>query len=176
MESLRRTSSVLDDATRRVAVTAAAGAAIGWWPAFTLGAYGVVFFEEQFRLWAVATAVFLIACVTYRWQVLRRPALWALTLPSLWLLGAWLLPPGGTTAAHQALFWFGAAVTILGVPTMAALIVRLLLPGAELLSGRAAASAVCASARSCSASATESRASTAAWPASSVSWRGSVKS
>jgi hypothetical protein len=28
-----------------------------WWPAFTLGAYGVVFFEQALSLWAAATAV-----------------------------------------------------------------------------------------------------------------------
>jgi hypothetical protein len=133
--------SDLDDDTRRVAVTVVAAAAIGWWPAFTLGVYRVIFFEQQFALWAAATTVFLIASLTLRRRAWRRPALWSLLLPSLWLLIAWVLPVGGTSPAHRALFWLGVTVTVLGMPAMGGLMVRLLLPGAERLRGRPALAA-----------------------------------
>lgn len=135
---------LLDDRTRRVAVTAAAGAAIGWWPAFTFGVYGVIFFEEQFTLWAVATTVFLIVAFGEGARGLRRPAVWSLLLPSVWMLMAWVLPVGGSSSPYQALFWFGAILTILGMPAMAALMVRLLLPGADRLRGRSMVAAMSA--------------------------------
>lgn len=133
---------LLDEDTRRVAVTAVGAAAIGWWPAFTLGVYGVVFFEQQFAMWVAATTVFLVVSVTLRRRAWREPAMWSLLLPSLWIVLAWLLPVGGTSTAYQVLFWFGVTVTVLGMPAMAALMVRLLLPGAGRLRGRAAMYAV----------------------------------
>lgn len=114
-------------------MTSVAAVAIAWWPSFTLGAYGVVFFEQQLALWVVATTVFLVAVATSRGQVLRRPLWWALLLPSVWLLGALVLPAGGTSPVYAALFWFGVAVTALGVPVMVAVLVRLVLPGAQQL-------------------------------------------
>ncbi len=133
---------VLDEDTRRAAVTAVGAAAIGWWPAFTLGVYGVVFFEQQFAMWAAATTVFLVASVTLGQRAWRSPAMWSLLLPSLWIVLAWVLPVGGTSTAYQVLFWFGVTVTVLGMPAMAALMVRLLLPGAHRLRGRAALAAL----------------------------------
>jgi hypothetical protein len=68
-----RSSLLLDEPTRRVAVTTVAAAAIAWWPAFTMGAYGVVFFEQLLGRWVVATSVFLVGAVSLAGQVLRRP-------------------------------------------------------------------------------------------------------
>lgn len=130
--------ALLDDETRHLAVAAVAAAAIGWWPAFTLGVYGVIFFEQIFSLWAVATTVFVVAALTRRRRALRHPVLWTLLLPSLWLAVAWSLPVGGTGLSYRLLFWFGVVVTVLGIPAMAALLVRLLVPGAERLQGRSA--------------------------------------
>jgi hypothetical protein len=41
----RATPALLDEDSRRVVAAALAGAALGSWPAFTLGVYGVIFFE-----------------------------------------------------------------------------------------------------------------------------------
>ena len=46
---------LLDEDSRRVVAAGLAGAALGSWPAFTLGAYGVIFFEQHLALWAAAT-------------------------------------------------------------------------------------------------------------------------
>lgn len=125
--------ALVGDGTRRLAVTTVAAAGIAWWPSFTMGAYGVVFFEQLLVVWVVATSVFLVAAATLRGRLLRRPAWWALLVPSLWLLAALVLPAGGSSAAYDVLFWFGVVVTGIGIPAMAAILVRLVLPGAQRL-------------------------------------------
>jgi hypothetical protein len=135
---------LLDDTGRQLAAAVVAGSALGSWPAFTLGVYGVVFFEQHLALWAAATSVFLALGWTQGLRVLRRPQALALLLPSLWIVLAWILPVGGTSGIYQALFWFGVVITIVGLPALAAVMVRLLVPGAERLRGRRALAAVVA--------------------------------
>jgi hypothetical protein len=134
--------SLLDEDSRRVVAAALAGAALGSWPAFTLGAYGVVFFEQHLALWAAATSAFLALGYARGPGVWRRPAVLALLLPSLWILLAWILPVGGTSGIYQALFWMGVVITILGLPALAAFLVRLIIPTAERLQGRERLAAV----------------------------------
>jgi hypothetical protein len=131
----------LDPETRRVAAAAVAGATLGWWPAFTLGVYGTIFFEQHLALWAAATSAFLAAALVRGRAFLRRAAVWAFLLPSVWLVLVWLLPVAGESAWRDALFRFGVVITLVGVPVLAALIVRLLIPGAEGLPRRDAAKA-----------------------------------
>jgi hypothetical protein len=50
-----------DDGMRRLAVITVATSLLVWWPAFTLGVYDTIFFEQLFALWAAATAAFLVA-------------------------------------------------------------------------------------------------------------------
>ncbi len=128
-----RQPDLLDDETRRLAVTTVAAAGIAWWPSFTLGVYGVVFFEQQLMLWVLSTSVFLVAAARLRSRLWKRPAWWALLVPSVWLAASLVLPAGGTTAAYTALYWFGVAVTGVGIPVMAAILVRLVIPGAARL-------------------------------------------
>jgi hypothetical protein len=137
---------LLDEDNRALVAAALAGAALGAWPAFTLGAYGVIFFEQHLALWAAATSCFVALGWARGPRVWRRPAALALLLPSLWLLLAWILPVGGTSGIYQALFWLGAMITVFGLPALAAFLVRLIIPTAERLRGRerVAASAVVA--------------------------------
>jgi hypothetical protein len=126
----------LDPEARRVAAAAVAGAAIGWWPAFTLGVYGVIFFEQHLALWAAATSAFVAAALVRGRPFLKRPAVWAFLLPSLWLVLVWLLPVAGDSTLRDVMLWFGVIITLIGMPILAALIVRLLIPGAEGLPRR----------------------------------------
>lgn len=128
--------NLLDEDSRRVVAAALAGAALGSWPAFTLGVYGVVFFEQHLALWAAAVSAFLALGFSRGIRVWRRPAALALLLPSLWIVLAWTLPVGGTSGIYQVLFWFGVVITILGLPALAAFLVRLIIPTAERLQGR----------------------------------------
>lgn len=123
----------LEPGAGRVVATAVAACAIGWWPAFTLGVYGVIFFEQHLALWAVATGAFLAVCITEGRASLRRPVTLALLLPSLWLLLVWLLPVTAGTSYDTVLFWVGLAITLLGMPVLAAFMVRLILPQSRSL-------------------------------------------
>jgi hypothetical protein len=128
--------ALLDEDSRRLAAAAVAGAVLGWWPAFTLGVYGVIFFEQHLALWAMATSAFLALGLSRGFHVWRQPRVLALLLPSLWIVLAWTLPVGGTSGIYQVLFWLGVVITVLGMPALAAFMVRLLIPTAERLQGR----------------------------------------
>jgi len=54
-----------------------------WWPAFDLGAYGVIFFQQLLALWAASTAIFLVSLTAGRRDRVSRPRRLALLLPSL---------------------------------------------------------------------------------------------
>lgn len=129
-------SALLDEDSRRVVAAALAGAALGAWPAFTLGVYGVIFFEQHLAVWAAASSAFLALGYSRGPRVWRRPMVMALLLPTLWIVLAWILPVGGTSGIYQALFWLGAVITIFGLPALAAFLVRLIIPTAERLQGR----------------------------------------
>lgn len=133
---------LLEGEDRQFAAAVLTGSALGSWPAFTLGTYGVVFFEQHLALWAAATSVFLALGRSLGPRVLKRPQALALLLPSLWVLLAWILPVGGTSGIYTVLFWFGVVITIIGLPALAAVMVRLLIPGAERLRGKGALAAV----------------------------------
>ena len=119
---------VVDSPTKRVIATAVAASAIGWWPAFTLGVYGVIFFEQHLALWAVATGAFLAMCLIDGRASMRRPVTYALLLPSFWLILVWLMPVTAGTSYDTLLFWVGLTITLLGMPFLAAFMVRMLLP------------------------------------------------
>ena len=142
IESGADSLAFVPDDTQRVAGTTVAAGLIGWWPAFTLGTYGVVFFEQILALWVAATSVLLVVLLSRPRALAERPAWIALAVPSLWIALALALPAGGTSEAYTVLFWFGVVVTLLGFPGMAALLVRILVPGARRLRGRNALIAV----------------------------------
>jgi hypothetical protein len=90
----------------RLAATTVAASLLAWWPAFTLGVYKTIFFEQLFALWAAATSAFLVAVL----MLGRR---------------AWAQP------AIYVLFWVGVVVTLIGLPAMVSLVVLVVIPGAE---------------------------------------------
>ena len=63
------------------------GRAVGvWWPAFTLGAWGVLFFDTLLTLWVASTAAFVFVLVERRPVGSRLWRAFLLLLPSAWLL------------------------------------------------------------------------------------------
>src|SRR6476660_3662153 len=83
----------LDPELRTVAVVVVSASAVTWWPAFTLGAYGRVFFDQMLALWAVSTAVFIVALLILPGRV-SRGRMAAMLLPSAWLVLSYLSPTG----------------------------------------------------------------------------------
>lgn len=57
-----------------------------WWPAFTLGAWGELFFDTLLTLWAASTAAFAFVLVDARPAGARLGRAFVLLLPSVWLL------------------------------------------------------------------------------------------
>lgn len=111
--------------TRRLAgVAVIAFSSVAWWPAFTLGAWGTVFFPQVMSLWAVSTAAFILVALNV--DVRRRVRWWglALLLPTGWLLLALELAPG----KYAAPAWLATLVTLLGAPALVWILVRFAAP------------------------------------------------
>jgi hypothetical protein len=110
---------------RRLAgVAAIAFSSVAWWPAFTLGAWGTVFFPQVLSLWAVTTAAFVLVVLSK--DTRGRVGWWALALllPSLWLALAIEFAPG----SRPELAWLGTVVTLLGAPVMVWILIRFASP------------------------------------------------
>lgn len=56
-----------------------------WWPAFTLGAWGTLFFDQLLTVWAAATGAFVVVLIQPRGERRRIRRAIALLVPSLWL-------------------------------------------------------------------------------------------
>lgn len=112
-------------ASRRVAgITAIGFSTVAWWPSFTLGAWGTIFFPQALSLWAAATAAFVLVAIVS--DVRRRLRWWSLALlvPSLWLFVALELD----TQALPGIAWLGTAVTLIGAPAMVFVLIRFASP------------------------------------------------
>lgn len=116
--------------TRVAGAGAVAFSTLAWWPAFTLGAWGQVFFEQILSLWAASTAAFVVVVIGRSGRPGGRWRLAALLIPTSWIVISWLL---GTTAdgPQDGLAVFGTIVTIAGLPLMAALLVQIAAPEIE---------------------------------------------
>ncbi len=113
----RHEPEAIDDRTiQATSVAVVAASLVVWWPAFDLGAYGVIFFQQLLSLWAASTAVFLVSLTAGRRARLSWPRRLALLLPSLWLLLALAVPEGGAKAWSRALFYLAILLTMAGTP------------------------------------------------------------
>lgn len=101
--------------------------AVAWWPAFTLGAWGAVFFEQILALWAASTAAFIIAVSRARLYGRRRGTA-VLLVPTLWLVLSMLDAGRFEDRLSDALTVLGAAMTVLGIPFLAMVLIRIAVP------------------------------------------------
>ena len=124
----------LDDGVRRLAAITVATSLLVWWPAFTLGLYKAIFFEQLFALWAAATAAFFVAVLLLGRRA--QPAVYSLLIPSVWVVLTWLIPADTTSLGHDVLLWSGVLVTLAGLPAMVAIVLVMVVPGAESVRGR----------------------------------------
>ncbi len=98
---------------------------------FELGAYGELLFDNKLAAWITVTAT-LIVLVALPKKILPVPRayLWFLAIPSLWVLGRFVIGvsnPG--VLVHPVLFAAGAVSFALCVPYAIYLIVRIANPG-----------------------------------------------
>ncbi|MDF2441803.1 MAG: hypothetical protein JWR01_6 [Subtercola sp.] len=99
-----------------------------WWPAFTLGAWGEIFFDTLLSVWAAASAAFVLAMLV---PAARRRIGWTsatLLLPSLWLILSLAVPGDSTDIAVAIVALVGVLVVLLGVPFMVWALARVAWP------------------------------------------------
>ncbi len=114
-------------ARRTVGAFVVGGATVIWWPAFTIGAWGRVFFEQILLLWAAATAALLVVLLRQGGHRPHWPVLASLLLPTLWIIGEFV-PASAGGAVEHTVRWFGAIVTVVGLPAMIAVLLRTVRP------------------------------------------------
>ncbi|MCX4730563.1 hypothetical protein [Streptomyces sp. NBC_01363] len=118
----------------RTAVIAGGGALAVWEPAFTLGAYDVIFYYQMLTLWAVSTAVLLAGFLMRERGPRHGWMYWAcLALPSAWLVLAAVVPRSGNWQG-EALFLIGGIISVIGTPLLTWVLLQLLLFGESELS------------------------------------------
>ncbi|MFD1938242.1 MULTISPECIES: hypothetical protein [Nonomuraea] len=115
----------IDPTLRATAAAAAGGTLVIWWPAFTLGAYGAIFFDAVLTIWAVATAVLLSGLMLRTRGALPWGGWVALALPSFWIVLAVVAP---RVHGFHYLHYFEVVLTLVGAPILAWLLSRILLP------------------------------------------------
>src|SRR5215211_3951376 len=120
-----------DRLMQATSVAVVAAALVVWWPAFALGAYGVVFFQQFLALWVASTAIFLASLAADRRARVSWPRRLALLIPTLWVLLAFALPEGVTRPWSRVLFYLAIALTLVGAPFLAALLLRVTISGYE---------------------------------------------
>ncbi len=103
-------------------------AAAVWWPAFTLGAWGVLFFDQLLTVWVVATAALVIVIVQPRGTGRRWFRIVALLVPSLWLALAFLDDADTTDLYSVLVDLVGSLVGLVGIPFTLWILVRVLWP------------------------------------------------
>lgn len=109
-----------------------------WWPAFTLGAWGTLFFDQLLTVWAAATGAFFVVLLQPRPYTRRVFKACVLLIPSLWLVLGFALE---STTADVGTFIVDAVallVALVGIPFTLWTLVRLMWPdfGADLSRSR----------------------------------------
>ncbi|NLP84624.1 hypothetical protein HF576_12260 [Microbacterium sp. CFH 90308] len=103
-------------------------AAVAWWPAFTLGAWGEIFFDDILGLWAASTAAFVFVLVERRPVGGRLARAFVLLLPTVWLVLNFVIS-GETTDLAVAIVDLAALLAVLlGIPFTLWVLVRVVWP------------------------------------------------
>lgn len=98
-----------------------------WWPSFTLGAWGRLFFEQMLSVWAAATAALLVVAFR-RGQVRSRiPKAAALLVPSLWLVLA-IVGENDGSPLDVLTDILGSFVAVVGIPATMWVLARIVWP------------------------------------------------
>ncbi len=99
-----------------------------WWPAFTLGAWGTLFFDQLLTIWVIATAALVIVLVQPRGFPHRIRKAIALLVPSVWLVLAFSLDTDTNNLLAIIVDLVGLLSALVGVPFTIWVLVRILWP------------------------------------------------
>ncbi|MCU1481544.1 MAG: hypothetical protein JWQ19_2330 [Subtercola sp.] len=99
-----------------------------WWPAFTLGAWGEIFFDTLLRVWVAATAAFFVVMLV---PAARKRIGWTvltLLLPTLWLVLTIAVPDDTSNFWAAIVGLAGLLLVIIGIPAMIWVLARVIWP------------------------------------------------
>lgn len=103
--------------------------AIAWWPAFTLGAWGEIFFDDILALWAASTAAFVFVLVERKPVGARLARAFVLLLPTVWLVVNFAASGQSQDDVVGAIVDLSAvAVVLIGIPFTLWVLVRIIWP------------------------------------------------
>ncbi|MET0736548.1 MAG: hypothetical protein ABWY55_13010 [Microbacterium sp.] len=124
-------ASVVEERRRRdvpVGVIIVGMAAIVWWPAFTIGAWGEIFFDNALALWAASTAAFVFVLVERRPVGARLARAFVLLLPSVWLLLNFAVDDDSGNLLIAIFDLVGIVAVVVGLPFTLWVLVRIVWP------------------------------------------------
>lgn len=124
-------ASAVEEKRRRdvpVGVVMVGMAAIVWWPAFTLGAWQEIFFDDIMALWAASTAAFVFVLVERKPVGGRLVRAMLLLLPSVWLLLNFVVEDDTTDLAVAIVDLLALAAVLVGIPFTLWVLVRIVWP------------------------------------------------
>jgi hypothetical protein len=101
-----------------------------WWPAFTLGAWGQLFFDQLLTVWVAATAAFVVVLLQPRGRGRRWWKAVVLLVPSVWLVLHFYAQDHSDFGdfGRAVLALISVAVAILGIPFTIWVLVRIMWP------------------------------------------------
>ncbi|MFB2585065.1 hypothetical protein [Herbiconiux liukaitaii] len=115
-----------DSRQRVTAVLVIGMSVVVWWPAFTIGAWGDLFFDQVLGVWAAATAALLVVLLEPGGRHKVRRAL-ALITPSLWVVLMFVVQDLNDGLVLLVAL-VGAAVALLALPTAMWVLARMVWP------------------------------------------------
>ncbi|CAN5145362.1 hypothetical protein BH09ACT6_BH09ACT6_23870 [soil metagenome] len=99
-----------------------------WWPAFTLGAWGEIFFDILLTVWAATTAAFIVVVLVPGARKRIGWRLLTLLLPSLWLAINIAVPADGGDLWLALVALLGVVVILVGIPFTMWVLARVVWP------------------------------------------------
>lgn len=102
--------------------------AIAWWPAFTLGAWGEIFFDDILALWAASSAAFVFVLVERRPVGARLARAFVLLLPTAWLVLNFVAEDDTADLTVAIVDLAALAAVIVGIPFTLVVLVRIVWP------------------------------------------------
>ncbi|MCS5497854.1 hypothetical protein NY547_11460 [Cnuibacter physcomitrellae] len=99
-----------------------------WWPAFTVGAWGTLFFDQLLTVWAASVGALVVVLIQPRGRKRVGKAL-ALLVPSLWILLSFLFVDSDSDDPVTVVVSLVAVlVAILGLPVTIWVLARVVWP------------------------------------------------